>query len=295
MHIIDELQLYISDRCDLACEGCITYNNWAWGSRLKIQDHREEFLAWQGQIRVNSLTILGGEPMLNPELDQWVTLVMASGMAASLRICTNGGHQDRWQHAWTDQGCILEISSHSEQDLESALEWCRDRWPAAVQSQRRAEGSQHADMMIYHFHSESTGQLLAEVRSAWQFNQWPWQLNQGQITWDRLRDPVREYEHCAVKDCAYMMGSRLYRCPQQALFPRITPWVDSEYAGVTSEDLGVSADGPVAEWFATRFHWQSQCSLCNWQEPRVATLDSPRHSKITLVPRAEYQRKQLNT
>ena len=293
MHHIEELQLYISDRCDMSCDGCITYNNWSWGSRLSIAAHRDNWLLWRDQITVGSLTILGGEPMLNPELAQWIGLIQSLAICSQLRVCTNGAHQDRWDPAWTEQGVVLEISAHSPEDLARAEAWCRAQWPHSRRTESRAEGSAHAVNRIIQWHS--AGVLLAEVREAWQFNQWPWRLAQGQITWDQLRDPKLEYEHCLVKDCAYMMGSRLYRCPQQALFPRITPWVTEQYAAVTALDLGVSPDESVDQWMEKRFSSDSQCSLCNWQQPWTQALDTPRKAKITLVPRAEYQSKQLNT
>lgn len=231
--------------------------------------------------------------MLNPELAQWIQLILSLRICSQLRVCTNGAHQDRWDPAWTDQGCAVEISAHSPEDLARAAAWCTAQWPHSRRTESRAEGSAHSANRILQW--RSAGVLLAEVREAWQFNQWPWRLDQGQITWDRLRDPGLEYEHCLVKDCAYMMGSRLYRCPQQALFPRITPWVVAQYAEITAEDLGVGPDEDLDLWFEQRFSAGSQCSLCNWQQPSVQPLDTPRQAKITLVPRAEYRSKQLNT
>lgn len=280
MHHLSECQFYITDRCDLACEHCITYNNWSWGSRLKIADHRADLEQWSQVLSIDTITVLGGEPLLNPELDQWLKLIQKLWPWAAGVIATNGRHLHKIDPEWLEDGWIIEVSAHDRETFEQALRWANLQWP---QSQRRwleDEGPRQEHSMEF---LDLWGHRVALIRLAVNFNQWPWTLKDRELHWDQLRDSAAEHRACAVNDCRYMVGSTLYRCPQQALFPRISSWVAEPWRELTQQDLGCTVRDDLDQWFETIDHSQTQCSLCRWTEPRVHGITQGQ--KITLDPR----------
>ena len=276
MYHIDSLNFYITDRCDLACTDCITYNNWSWGTRIDITQHSAQIARWAELISLGELCVLGGEATLDPDLPKWVSLLGQLWPQARRRITTNGRHLDRIDLDWIAQGWHIEVGAHSQQDRDRARLWAQHTWPQCVITTQLTAGPHARRSQII----TVDDRVAMEITESWRFVTWPWQLKQGRLVWDRVRDPQTEYQHCQVKMCRYMLGHTLYRCPQQALFPRITAWVAEPWQQITAEDLGCTPDSDVDQWFSTEWHSQSQCQLCAWSQHSYRDLTQGRKIPI---------------
>lgn len=95
MLTIRNLEVHVAHSCNLACESCTHYSNHGHKGLLALEDAERWFLAWNGRIGPNILSLLGGEPTIHPQLADFVTLARRCWPIAQLRIVTNGFLLDR--------------------------------------------------------------------------------------------------------------------------------------------------------------------------------------------------------
>lgn len=282
MHDLEECQFYITDLCGVSCRGCITYNNWLWGHHLDLDpDTDAKMRQWAEHVNFDLISVLGGEPLLHPNLDRWLSVIQELWPRAELWITTNGerARDLRVELAqWIDQGWGLEISAHRpelDRELFDLLpQWFGGQWQPYDDKdpwcQRRLVRE---------------GRVIVELNRADQFYTQPWRMANGEITWDRVRDPRPQWQHCPARTCHYMVQGRLYACPQQAILPRLSQRarIDSQYLDLAQRDWGLEPRDyhRVGELVEPR----DQCGLCAWAEPQQHTLDKIRGTKvIPLVP-----------
>lgn len=70
--VIDKLEFYITNVCNLTCSGCNRYNNYKFAGFDNFDDYEEILTKWAEKIDIIKPVILGGEPLLNPSINQWV-------------------------------------------------------------------------------------------------------------------------------------------------------------------------------------------------------------------------------
>lgn len=276
MYHLNQLNFYITDRCDLACDHCITFNNFAWGTVLSPDQYQQDLRAWSRILTVSEICVLGGEATISPHLAQWISLLTELWPHSRRRITTNGRHLDRCDPQWFQQGWDLEVAAHTVTDSQQARQWALRTWPTAVIT----EGTLPVTGQLRVQTVRVDDRVVMEITDSHSFMPWPWQHDQGQLHWDQLRDADTQRSLCEVADCTYMVGARLYRCPVQAVLPRVAGAVVEPARAVAEQDQGVDVTGAVAQWMSQLAHSQPQCALCAWQSQSTVTVSQGRKIPI---------------
>lgn len=146
--------------------------------------------------------ILGGEPLLHPDLASICAAIRATGISDSLRVCTNGVRLARMPDAFWREVDEVEISLYpgcelSEEDI------------AVVHDRASSFGVKLSAYRYSHFR-ESTAELGTR--------------NDGLVK--------RIYATCQVAHvwrCHTVIGGYFFKCPQAAFLPRVLrdnarPW-----------------------------------------------------------------------
>ena len=71
--LIDRLEFYITNVCNLTCSGCNRYNNYKFSGHWRWADAEPILTQWAEKIEIRHPVILGGEPLLNPDIVDWIT------------------------------------------------------------------------------------------------------------------------------------------------------------------------------------------------------------------------------
>ena len=71
-HLFSKIEFYITNVCNLTCEGCNRFNNYSFAGWQKWADYEEAYTKWSEYIDIDRIVILGGEPLLNPDILDWV-------------------------------------------------------------------------------------------------------------------------------------------------------------------------------------------------------------------------------
>jgi len=275
MITLPELTIYISHTCDLACDKCFTYNNLNWGKHFRKDDSVNVL---KDAVDFNEIFLLGGEPLLNPHLLEWMTWVEQLWPDSNKWIVTNGRQLDKlpsnWENNWK-----LEISAHSVTDLQTILDWADNN----SITYSKFYNDRHTDAK-WHYRLLLGDTVVGELSEAWHFFDTPVILeNNKPIRWTKLHNKEEQHNICPAKECMHLLNGRFYRCPQQAILPQLSSKfkIEEPFKSIAEDDVGCDPK-EFLEWVTSKDVPQAQCQLCNWsQKIKLPVKSKVKKIKVT--------------
>ena len=68
----NKIEFYITNVCNLTCNRCNRFNNHNFKGWQKWSDYEQIYRSWRKFIDIDQIIILGGEPLLNPTIIDWI-------------------------------------------------------------------------------------------------------------------------------------------------------------------------------------------------------------------------------
>tara|TARA_R110000822_G_scaffold12096_11_gene43664 strand:+ start:620 stop:1510 length:891 start_codon:yes stop_codon:yes gene_type:complete len=231
--LIDKLEFYITNVCNLTCDGCNRYNNYKF-SGWQSWDEAEPILTkWAEKIDIRHPVILGGEPLLNPDIVKWIkgvnklwpdhsgTQVQSNGTRID---CVKGLYEalDPEANRW------LGISIHNPNDRDEIFARIRNfLGPTTVATQDKVQiGSD------YQFINDSKIQIHAWMSD--KFVQSNIMEVDGKYTLYQS-NPAVAHENCTFRRFKnyHMIHGKIYKCGPAALMPEFD---DQNHFDISDED-----------------------------------------------------------
>jgi len=226
---------------------------------LALNDAEQWIVGWKGRVAPRTLTLLGGEPSIHPELPAFVELAKHHWPAAHLRLVTNG------------------FFLHRHPELPRVL---------------REHGNAHLECSIHHGAPDYLAKLkpIFELLADWRDSQGvKVKLIKSFTDWTRryhgfgsqMRpfadgQPRESWVHCPAKHCRQLFEGKIWKCAPLAY----SPMQDARY-GLSSEWQPYLAYQPLAadcrdEELAAFFARveESVCGMCP-ARPERFTLPLP--------------------
>lgn len=201
---VPKLEMHLAYACNLRCESCSHYSNYAVGGILAFDVGRTWLTRWGRRLEPVHFSFLGGEPLLNPAVPQFLTLARELWPHSTIRLVTNGlllrRCADNFWRALADTACVLTVSIHSR-DLEY-LDQLRASLEHA-QSQARRLG----------FRCETRNSVQGWYRTHRGHGREMLPYDDG--------DPVASWTVCESKHCVTIENNALWKCPPLAHLPRV--------------------------------------------------------------------------
>lgn len=91
-----KIEFYITNVCNYNCDNCNRLNNYYFSGHDVWKDYEHVYQKWSSLIDFEEITILGGEPLLNPSLDQWIIGIRNFWPNATINLLTNGSRLNYW-------------------------------------------------------------------------------------------------------------------------------------------------------------------------------------------------------
>ena len=199
MREIPNLEIHVSHACNLACESCSHYSNQGHKGNLSPDKAALWMSAWNQRLRPRVLSLLGGEPAVNPELAALVTMTRAYWPDTHLRLVTNAfllARHPELPRALRDAGNAgIYVSVHHESPeymakLQPALELLRE-W-------KREFGVR---LTIYRSAKSWTRRYHGEGPAMQPFQD---------------GNPRQSWERCSARLCTQLHEGRIWKCPPLA-------------------------------------------------------------------------------
>lgn len=275
MHSIsNKVDFYITNVCNLTCQNCNRFNNHNFKGWQRWSDYQSNYEQWGKLVELTAITIMGGEPFLNPTLKDWIAgLNRIFGI--DVQVLTNGTRFEHtpdlydtflYRSSKTGAKNHIGVSLHNmdfwpkmEQDILSFLQ-------APVKVFQKNETAWNSD---WHF-IDANG-VMINVYRVDQFGDASIKINaMNNLT---LHDSEAQLAHdnCSfVKWKSYhFIKGKLYKCGPVALMPEfdrqnILDISESDRQLLNSyQPLGIdNFDTYHTEFFANLDNTIPQCKFC---------------------------------
>jgi organic radical activating enzyme len=118
--LLNKLEFYITNVCNLTCSGCNRYNNYNFKGAQNWNDYSDNLAKWAEKIEVAHSVILGGEPLLNATITQWIPGLRSLWPKWGVQIQSNGTRIDQVPGLYDaiDRIAWIGVSAHSTDDLD---------------------------------------------------------------------------------------------------------------------------------------------------------------------------------
>lgn len=187
------LEMLITYRCTMRCDGCANYSNLGLKHQASFQDNKEFIRMWGKRLAPKTLRILGGEPALHDELLDYIRLAREIWPDTERWLVTNGTIVDRREglgEVLAETGTKVHFSFHSN-DPEY-LERIR---PGLSEMKRWAYLGVYVGIGDYRYFSRYYKGNGKNMR--------PFTDN----------NPVESWRHCPAQQCKVISHGRLWKCP----------------------------------------------------------------------------------
>jgi hypothetical protein len=231
---VPNVEFYITNVCNLACTDCNRFNNHNFRGWQNWNDYAEQYQHWAKYIKLQRITILGGEPLLNPSICEWIDGVNQL-WGKTVQVLTNGTRlnhvpnlYDRmikfrdpirfWKKNW------IGVSLHNENDRQRCFDEIHKFLRGTITYHAKTDPSNGDNGTVTygadHAFVDSNGMRV----HVWEYDSFykaAIQRNtEGRFgVWDN--DPAEAHRHCGFVQykCYHFIRAKLYKCGPVALFP----------------------------------------------------------------------------
>jgi organic radical activating enzyme len=218
---IPKVEFYITNVCNLTCSRCNRFNDHAFKGWQKWSDYEQAYKDWSEKIQIGQIVILGGEPLLNPSICEWIAGINST-FQKGVQVLTNGtrlnktpGFYEAIQNCSAPVGTNwIGISVHNS----SELEWYFNEVKTFLKGELTwlETNSTGADYFVKDQNGVGVGIWLQDHFT----NAAVHRLSNGQLGLYN-NDPVEAHKVCCFaqfKNYHFIRG-KLYKCGPVALFP----------------------------------------------------------------------------
>lgn len=206
--VLPFVETMITQACNLSCHGCTNYSDITHSGYVKWQDGRAQISAWLDRVEINDFGILGGEPLVNPEVDQWIVGLRELLPDAQIRFTTNGINLHKKFHLINllhDIGnCVIKIGVHvNDPILEQTIKRIYDSYNWQPITEYGIERFVTGDRVRFYVRRPKTF----------------WKTYQGEYgnMLPHNSDPSEAFKQCCQQTCPLLHKGRLFKCSTAGL------------------------------------------------------------------------------
>jgi hypothetical protein len=315
---IPRLEFYITNVCNLNCTNCNRGNNFLFKGHQRWNDYADAVHQWANRLRLEEIGILGGEPLLNPDFDKWLTNIADLWPDSKIVIMTNGTQLDRWPQLYdimaSGHGRLwLQINCHNLDSRANLIDSIDKFYPNGCE--QYDDGFHPSGLAWGTWKTQILDDDLIKQRRINTMSRWIDRnrvkvefkmadaFNISTIRYDPVNstlslhesDPTKAMARCYFKRCHHISKGRLYKCGPTAILPDFVKQFDVK---ATARQLQLidsyqpaSPDWPDNELESfigglVRAEPIDQCSLCptaNHRQKIYATNQKIKFVKRSLV------------
>ena len=289
---VPNIEFYINNVCNLTCSNCNRFNNHEFRGWQNWADYAHVYEQWAQHIRLQRITIMGGEPLLNPSVCDWINGINRI-WKKPVQILTNGtrlnhvpGLYEQLTH-WSDPKYHwiknwIGVSLHNSNDREKCFENIKKflKGPVDYISMDDPRNKDNAHTMgAQHAFVDSNGVRIC----VWEYDEFYTAAVQrtqaGRFTLFN-NDPEESHSRCgfAQYKCHHFAHGKIYKCAPVALFPEFDQQhtIDltdddrrllNEYRPLTAEEFPIRGK----EFFDNIGRTIPQCKFCPTEKQKTMT------------------------
>lgn len=197
-----KFEIHVAHACNLQCESCSHYSNFRTGGLLSVEAAESWYAQWHQRIQPQRITLLGGEPALNPRLCQLLRSTRRFWPQARLWLVSNGFHLHRQPDLPVTLRAVgnyrLQISKHHDGEGYNQ------------------EFAKVVDLLEGWRQTHGLSYLIKESFASWTRR---YQGGEGRIEPFDDGDAKASWSLCPSKHCMQLHEGLMWKCPAVAYLP----------------------------------------------------------------------------
>lgn len=231
--LIHNVEFYITNVCNLNCTNCNRFNNFDFRGYQKWSDYQGTYEKWAKYVRLQRVTLLGGEPLLNPTILDWIDGINRLWNVPT-QILTNGTRLNSVKGLYEKLANPLNpaepgiknwvgVSLHNRNDIDRCFDEIKKFLHGDIRYYHHTDPANVNNAMTYgasHAFVDSN-----DVRiPVWEYDSFyraAVHLNDSGRFTVYNSDPELAHKGCgfAMFKCYHFVHGALYKCGPVALFP----------------------------------------------------------------------------
>lgn len=205
------LELMVIRGCNLSCQGCTTFSDLRHAGYYTWEQGQKELEPWIDRLNLPAIGIMGGEPLMNPNLESWLKGIRKLLPHTQIRFVTNGLLLSKHWHIFDllqdIENTVFKISAHvttpelkttvdqilNSRNWQPVTEFGINRWKDPLRD--------------FRFQIAYPTQFLKTFRNNYA-NMAP-----------HNNPPAESFKICVQQRCPMLWKGRLFKCGTLALTP----------------------------------------------------------------------------
>jgi organic radical activating enzyme len=224
----NKIEFYITNVCNLTCENCNRFNNHHFTGWQRWSDYKHIYQKWSELVDIPSIVILGGEPLLNPTIVEWIQ-GLNQIFNCEVQVLTNGtrlNHVDGLYDALLFKSKKNNAQNNIEISLHNIDDWneIRENISHFFKNPFKEYGTLVNQLPIVENEPMYTARDSCGVQVSVHLDNYfipsaVKKLNESYTLFNS--DPVDAHSNCAFAKwkCYHMIKGKLYKCGPVALIP----------------------------------------------------------------------------
>jgi len=203
-------EFYITNVCNLTCQNCNRFNNYHFTGWQDWADYADVYAQWSKIVDIETPVILGGEPLLNPTVVDWIYGVKKLWPHRGWRITTNGtrlGHVKGLYNCLQKTQTWVELSLHDERQRPELVKIITDFLiNPTVEELDFGISYQDSNGVAVVIYSQTDFNTSTVVQQNGLFN-----LHNS--------NPIQAHKVCGMRECHHFIRGKLYKCGVVGILP----------------------------------------------------------------------------
>ena len=223
--IRSHLDFYITNVCNLTCEECFTLSNYKFKGHQSWKDYAEIYKEWSGKLDIWShIRILGGEPLLVPDIIDWIEGIKTCWPDNKLTVTTNGYRLNHVKNLYNTllkhRGSVeLTIARHNPNDWETLNEIINNFLVAPITTIRKSTQTWKRTDTTGDLYIRDSNGVTIVVENQWIFSTSGVKFNSDLQKYNlHNSDPEKAHNICLMRHCHSMIKGKLYKCVPSFVF-----------------------------------------------------------------------------
>lgn len=240
--ILPFLETMITQACNISCAGCTNYSDLTHQGYVPWSAGRAQIQSWLSRVHIPDFGIMGGEPLINPEVRNWIQGCRDLMPDSQIRFTTNGlllhKHLDILDLMSDIGNCVFKITVHVQnQELEQLIDHIQHKydWQPVI------------EYGIKRFKTERNFRL--QINRPTEFVKTYQNSYSDMMPWHS--DPAQAFARCCQQTCPLLWQGNIYKCSTAGLLkdvllrfdnPNHDQWVPYLSQGLASDCSTVELD-----------------------------------------------------
>ena len=87
---VSSLEWHVSHNCNFSCSGCSDFSNYKHAASITNDILKQWYAPWHKRIKPKTVALVGGEPLLNKDIENIIYTAREHWQDSALELVTNG-------------------------------------------------------------------------------------------------------------------------------------------------------------------------------------------------------------